>query len=276
MQKSKLKTLVLLLLCASTLLPAQDNWMLALQGKISEKKPSVTLIIQDENGLVPSVWLETINTGIEYGFKNSQLFSKIHKAELKGGSYLSGHGDSQYFARITFQKILIDEERPEEYISNKSTEVYVKAILKMYDVVDGTLELAKEMTFQDKVKPHDDMDEIAGHFRKEITSALYSNFPAIMPLKEGHVTVAEKGKLKEISIAKYDFARMLEPRYIYAYIKDKDLDNMYTFKQIGSFIKSSSSKHKNASRVVYQTSSGKKDMMAAFPNATIYLSSNAL
>lgn len=274
MQSLSLKIL-LACLCATSISLAQSSWVGELEGLPYGEKSSISYIIEDENSSIPSIWQEDLNTGIEYGFKNSGIFSKSNKMILKGGSYLSGVTAAHYMAKIDFQTVKLNEEAPEDYLSNEKTDVYIVAFLKVHDVVNGTLELAKEIIYSAEIKPYDEGEQIAGFFRTEITKALRERFTRITPIYKANI-VEEKGdKLKTIFIQKGDFSRMLKPDILFAFTPDKEINGMTTFKQIGAFQKTDGSKM--GSRIHLKAKRGTKEILAALKNQTpIYLTRKAL
>ncbi len=254
----------------------QSNWIAELEGSSYGDSPTISYIEQDDSySLLPKNWIEEFNTGIEYGFKNANVFSKIYPMGWSGGSYLSKKKGAHYLAKLDIQQVLLDGKVPEEYYSAKSADVFVLAILKVYDVIDGTLEIAKEITFEDKINPYDEVDEIAGHFRKEVSKTLWSRFGKITPVYKANIVEEKGGKLQSLFINKVNYARMLSPKYLTAYRVVQEINGMAIFEILGNLQATKDSKA--ASRVHLNAVRGKKEILNALnAEQQVYLTTKSL
>lgn len=268
-----LKLSYFLLLLFVQPLCAQTAWLDQIQSKQYGEKIDVAYIIYDDDKLIPDAWKSNFETGIKHGFWNGSVFKNAHPIEQKyrHGDFVVGGKSAPYLGTIRFQEIKINGEPPADHLTSETSDIEILALLKVYDVISGTLTIARELRYKGALVPITDHDKIAGHFRVVIGQILRQRFLKVVQLQEKQIVEQDGDKLKSIFIEATDHSRLLEAKYLNAYVESNEINNVTTFERIGT-LKKNRKKHSKY-RYLYNIGKGKKEILAALNQKTpIYLS----
>ena len=282
-------TFLTTLIMSSGIAQVHDQVMNYIENKKYTNEPRVEVVLDLNRHKIESDLLKDLETGLLYGVKNTHLDNDARLMFLDASRSYDEGILSQIAAR--------SRKGPHYVVSCKVADLtftdsdsgeggsYVfKGIIKGTDVVNGTVLFYQEINLKGKSKvlrefsyfhTTSDMSQaIAKKIRETTNELVKTNFPKanyVMDIEE-----IDKEKAKVISGLLSNHMKQSNPKKVYAYIVDQEIEidgiKNYTFLKIGEAKKPYKDSTKR-NKIFYKVSKGEKEILAYFNEGKkIYLS----